>query len=241
MNKRKIGILGLVAFLMFSPRVHATCDYETQVKLARESTNVKAVYEVGIYGTGEYEDSEVLDENDNPIPIELEEQRLEANILNLTENLYVVVRNKKTGEETTYHYSDSDQGTISWQETDFEEIKEYEITVYSEHQDCSGTELNKLSLVLPKFNEHSVMPYCYEVNAYYCQEWITEPIYMSDQEVESRGYAEQMKHEEEKKEEKENKENFWSKYIVYISLGIVLIIGVAAVVIVIKKQRSKVL
>jgi len=242
MIKRKIGILGLACFLMFSTRVNATCDYETQVKLAREAANVEAVYEVGLYGTGEYDESEIIGEDGNPILYEIDEQLIVASIYNITENLYVVVTNKNTKEERIYHYSDSDKGVVSWKESDFEEVQTFEIAIYSEHTDCSGTELKKFEFKLPKYNIHSAMAYCYNVDTYFCKEWITEPLNMSDDDIEAKGFQEQFKAEEIKKEEEKKEENnFWKKYSIYIILSAILLLGVTTVVIVIKKQRSKVL
>jgi len=241
MNKRKIGILGLVFVMTFFPKVHAACDYDTQNKLAREAANVQVSYESGMYGTGEFEESEVIDENGNPISYEIEEAKVEAAIYNVTENLSVVVENKVTGEEQTYHYEDTDNGTIKWNLMSFDQIMTYEIRIYANHADCSN-ELRKMDLVLPKYNYHYTMPYCIGVNSYYCQEWITTEINMSDAEVEKKGYEEQQKTEEIKKNEEEEKQkSFFEKYWMYLIGSFLVILGVAAIVILIKKQRSKVL
>ena len=243
MFKRKIGIFLVLVSFCTCLSVNAACDYETQLQISREAANVTANYEIGTYKTGEYEQSEIPNEDGSENYYEVEETEIKVNIYNITENLYVEVLNKNTKEVKTYYYKDTNEGSIQWKNQDFGTIVEYEIKVYSNHSDCSGEELNKLSLVLPKYNSHHYMPYCIGLDTYYCKEWITQEINMTQDEIEKSGYAEQLKNTEKKEDKSETeKDNFWDKYkYVIVSLVVILIIGGMAFIVIKRKQRSDVL
>lgn len=242
MFKRKIGIFLVLVSFCTCFTVNAACDYETQNNLSREAANVTANYEIGTYGTGEYEQSEVPNEDGTENYFEVEETEIKVNIYNITENLYVEVLNKNTKDVKTYYYKDTNQGSIQWTNQDFGTISEYEIKVYSNHSDCSGEELNKLSLVLPKYNSHHDMPYCIGLDTYYCKEWITQELNMSQEEIEKNGYAEQLKSSQKEEESEKVEDNSWNKYTyVIVSLIVILIIGGLAFVVIKRKQRSDVI
>lgn len=243
MNKIKKLFVILCLFSVFIPMVNAECDYETQVKLRAQANNVKATYEMVMRGTGEFEEGEYIDENGTQEIYELEDPAIEVSVYNIIEELYVTIKNLNTNVTTVYYYEDTNNGTISWDITDFSEIIEYEIKVYSTLSDCNDIELNNISLVVPKYNEHSWQPYCYGVDEYYCDEWITQEINMSDDLVEKSGYEYQQKKAEEVQEEEPQTEDesFWEKYGLYVEIGIILLIGVAAGVVIVIKRRRRVL
>jgi len=234
--KKRLFILVLALMLIYVVPVRAasTCDYETQVKLNTEAANVKSAYEVKEFKTGnQFEGDEGLEDETEP--------GVENNIYNLTNNIYVTVTNSLDKSMKTYYANDADDGTISWITYGYEQIIEYTVKVYSNHEQCRGELLRTFSFKTPKQNVLAFEPQCQTLtNKYYCQEFITEDVNMS--------YAEFVKQADkdlsiQKKEEKEKEEknNFWKKYGLWIIIAAVAIaIGVGATVIVKKIKRSSV-
>ncbi len=235
-SKKGLFILSLLCFL-FIPTIHAasTCDYETQVQLKKEAANVNGVYEAGWYGTGEFEDSEI----EGHEPIEITAPEVHVNIYNITEDLYVVIKDNLTNSEAVYYYEDTDNGTLSWIREDIDNIVEYEVKVYSNHPDCTGEEIYKFNLKTPKYNKLSYEYYCVDQNDYYCQEFITQDVTIPAEEIQR--IYEERKESQQTIIEEESKDNFFKKYFIYIIIGIVTLIGVAAIVMFIRKQRNKVI
>lgn len=237
----KISIWGVTLLTSFTTIVSATskCDYETQIKLREEASNVKASYVADLFGTGEYEELEVPDEEGNT-DYEIVEPLVKSTIYNITENLYVEVSNKNTGEKKTYTSKDLVDGAIRW-ETGVEDIIEYEIKVYSNYGDCQGEELYKIPLTTPKYNDHYGMTYCLNNKQYYCSQFITEEINMTSEQIEQQAYIDNNKKTQSVEEEKKSK-SFWEQYGIYFGVAFgLLLIGGLTIVILNKKKRSKII
>jgi len=237
---KSLGCMAILTFLSFNGIVNAesSCDYETQVKLRQEATNVKANYEAGWYKTGEMEELEIPDENGNT-EFEIEDALVKNAIYNLTENLYIEITNKNTDSTETYRFEDTDNGVIEW-ETDAYEIVNYEIKIFSAHADCPGEEIYKIPLTTPKYNEHYAMTYCNGNKEYYCREFITQEINMSSEEVHQKALEDELKNAKDIIEEEEKKESFWQKYKIYfIIVGVLALLGVLITVILRIWKRSK--
>ncbi len=238
---KALGYLGIISFLGIVPIVNAasTCDYETQIKLRKEANSINVNYESGWHGTGEYESLEVPDEDGNT-EYEIVNPGIKNYIYNITENLYVVVRNTKTDETKTFTFQNSDNGTVSWN-TDATEIRNYEIKIYSNHEDCKDEEYNKISLITPKYNNHNAHSYCNNNQEYYCEEFIAQELNMTDDQVYQKAIEDEIKrNEENNKENKENEESFFHKYGIYLGIiATIILIGVLGTVILRQVKRSK--
>lgn len=242
MCKRKLGIFLVIASCVcLTKGVDAACDYETQNRLKSEAANIRAVNEIKEIGTGSYSESEMMNEDGTYETYEITKKVSEVNIYNVTENLYVVVKNKNTNLEKKYYYKDTDNGTITWNEDITEELVEYEIKIYSNVGDCQNTELKNTSIVLPKYNIFSMKPYCYNVDAYYCEEYVTQEINMTEEEIENRGYKYQIENQRFDETEPEKEKKFGKYMMIIIASAIVLVIGGITILIVKRKQRSDVL
>lgn len=216
----------------------STCDYETQVKLNSEAANIKASYEVKEIKTGNKKENDLVDDE----PTDETYQGVEVSIYNMTENLYLTVMNTSTNETKIYHYEDTDNGSIKLVrgEDGLEDIVTYQITIYSNHNDCKAEELKKINLVTPKYNSFSADALCEGSSKYYCQEYVTEDLNMT--------YDDFLKQSANNNKNNGNgdtdtvKDNdFFKKYGIYIVGGIlVILLGVMTTVIVRKKQRSSV-
>lgn len=216
----------------------STCDYETQVKLNSEAANIKASYEVKEIKTGKKIEADLGDEE----YIDETYQGVEVSIYNMTENLYLTVMNTLTNETKTYHYEDTDNGSIKLVrgEDGLEDIVTYQITIYSNHNDCKDEELKKINLVTPKYNSFSADALCEGSSKYYCQEYVTEDLNMTYDDFLKQA-ANNNKNDGNGDTDTVKDNDFFKKYGIYIVGGIlVILLGVMTTVIVRKKQRSSV-
>lgn len=216
----------------------STCDYETQVKLNSEAANIKASYEVKEIKTGKKVEADLGDEE----YIDETYQGVEVSIYNMTENLYLTVMNTSTNETKTYHYEDTDNGSIKLVrgEDGLEDIVTYQITIYSNHNDCKNEELKKINLVTPKYNSFSADALCEGSSKYYCQEYVTEDLNMTYDDFLKQA-ANNNKNDGNGDTDTVKDNDFFKKYGIYIVGGIlVILLGVMTTVIVRNKQRSSV-
>lgn len=216
----------------------STCDYETQVKLNSEAANIKASYEVKEIKTGIKNENDLVDGE----PTDKTYQGVEVSIYNMTENLYLTVMNTLTNETKTYHYADTDNGSIKLVrgEDGLEDIVTYQITIYSNHNDCKDEELKKINLVTPKYNSFSADALCEGSSKYYCQEYVTEDLNMTYDDFLKQA-ANNNKNDGNGDKDTVKDNDFFKKYGIYIVGGIlVILLGVMTTVIVRKKQRSSV-
>lgn len=216
----------------------STCDYETQVKLNSEAANIKASYEVKEIKTGKKIEADLGDEE----YIDETYQGVEVSIYNMTENLYLTVMDTSTNETKTYHYEDTDNGSIKLVrgEDGLEDIVTYQITIYSNHNDCKDEELKKINLVTPKYNSFSADALCEGSSKYYCQEYVTEDLNMTYDDFLKQA-ANNNKNDGNGDTDTVKDNDFFKKYGIYIVGGIlVILLGVMTTVIVRKKQRSSV-
>ncbi len=245
MSKRWIGIVCMLGVMFgFLPFVQAQCDYEIQNNLRTKAGNVTANSLVEQVATGEIIEMPIANSDGKTEKIEEKMDAAVSTIYNITEDLYITVRNLNTSDEKTYYYRDTDHGTFTWQSFDLTNIVPYEIKIFSNHTDCYGEELAKLRVVAPKRNLFASMPDCYGLDTYYCKMYITEDLNMTEEQFKKLSSEAQLKLLEGK--EKENKEeikdlNFLQKYRFYILGGIIIMGVIIVVVIVVRKQRSKVL
>lgn len=240
MSKRWIGIGFVLAFSINLLSVNAACDYEMQLKLSQEAANVSATYEIVWRSDGVLE-TEMPNENGD-YETEIEVPVIRHSIYNITENLYIVVKNLSTGEEVSYQFDDTTDGKLEWDSEDFSEIVNYEIKVYSNHLDCFGSELFKLSLVTPMYNEYADMYYCVDNDSYYCKDFITEKINMTAEQVQKLGEEYMNKKNGDKDVTDSLRDaDLQRGYVILGIIGGIILIGGCIFLLHRKKQRSDVL
>lgn len=208
----------------------ATCDYEENAILNNEALNVKANYEIKV---DRYKDDHPPDEILGTPEAEeyyVEEEYIQINILNLTENLYVVVTNDYDDTEVTYNYSNTTDGNISIKWIHMMDLVKYKIEVYtSDNTNCADDLLRTLYVSLPRYNDYSTYAVCDKVPDYYlCQRYVTyEKVEFVDFEKSIRNEIAKVE-----AEEKEKNEKHWYDYIVSFFenywVPIVVIVVVAA-------------
>ena len=184
MKKMKLAsILILALCICFSPVANAACDYETQVQLATEASNVNANYEITEVvvnvDTGEevigVSEEEVWDDY-NPY---IYKNKVIINIYNVTANLRVLITGDN-GYEEEFTYQETDNGTISFDGGLMDNIVHYTIQILSAHPDCTGDDLRTINLTTPKENEYYYYSACEGVDEYFCQQFIDYDLNMTE-------------------------------------------------------------
>lgn len=243
--------LFLLAIIFLTPNfVHAesSCSYNEQAELNDIVANVKANYEVVNIYNGKFLDIDNQDENGNIPEVDSYIKGFDISILNLTEDIYVKISNDKNSESMTYYYKDTNNGMITFRTTEIEKLVNYTIEVYSNKYSCVGELYRSIPLSTPIYNPYSEMIACQDnPEFYYCQEFIpSENISLNEFAEKIQKYEQETKPEEKEVNEKENfferikRFYTYNKTLIY-SIGIVIVVGVATTVILVKKKRSRVL
>ncbi len=251
MKNIKIMILVILTFLFNYINVYAECSVVDETKLTKEARNVKASFEIAQRDMSKdpgfnYPDGFPIEEEDNT-PVYT--PYFKIYITNLTENLYIEVKDSVGNEVKRYNYSDSNNGEIVISQEDIAEIHRYTVTVYaSDKTECISKKLSTTYTTTPMFNYLTTYGICDGAEGYYaCEPWLNTPLTdLENVEERINRYKEKKKEEQEeekKKEEEKGFKAFLSKNRVIIIVVSICIIGIGGVVtvIIIKKQRSRVL
>lgn len=154
----------LSLFILFSVNVKAasSCTYTEQAELNSKAANIKVSYDV-IDKTIHFEDGDA-------------NQRLfKIQILNVTEEFYIVVKNDITKVDKTYYSKDAVDGIISFEWDYVESITNFTIQVYTTIKtNCSGEKYKTFYLSTPRYNEYYNYTICSQLSDFYlCQEFVT--------------------------------------------------------------------
>lgn len=242
--------LFLLATLCFIPNlVHAesACSYSEQVEINNIVANVRANYEVVEIYNGKT--TTMGSANGFEEEVDSYIKAFNIKIFNITPDVYVKISNDSNGNVATFNYADTEDGTATFQTSEKSKLITYTIEVFSNKYSCVGEMFRKFTITTPVYNHFSERYACKEnPEFYYCQEFLTsENISINEFNEKFAQYKTQK--EQEKREEEENKKflyklkEFYKEHAIVInSIGIVIVlVGVGATVILVKKKRSRVL
>ena len=154
----------IILFLCLNINVQAAslCSYTEQTELSGKASNVKATYELV---------EEEVEFTDGTFAI----QKFKVNILNVTKDLYVVVKNNVTEDEITYRYTDNVDGIIGFEWTLLDSVTTFTIQVYSSiNTNCPDEKYKTIYLTTPRYNRFSEMEICNSLDDFYlCQKYVT--------------------------------------------------------------------
>ena len=197
MNKKISTIF--VAFVLFfsAQNVNAECNYEEKAKLNREAANIKVKYaenkrvcnmqdnwcgyEEGEdsegYGAAddEFLDPDYVDPSESEYTDELE--YFDVSILNVTENLYIKVKNNVGFGPKQYDYLSAKDGIITFFWDNIMDVANFTFEVYASNKtNCANEKLRVLYLTTPRLNLYSYYETCEENPDYYmCEKYVTFP------------------------------------------------------------------
>lgn len=154
----------LVVMFLFNINVSAAslCDYTEQSELNSKAANVKVSYDI-VDNTLTFEDGVSL----NKI--------FRIQILNVTEDFYVIVKNDINKEEKTYYSTDAVDGVISFDWDYAETVTNFTIQVYTTNKtNCADEKYKTFYLTTPRYNNYYNIETCQELTDFYlCQEFVT--------------------------------------------------------------------
>lgn len=252
MHKSKKILLALLCSFLFIGGANAECDYETEVNMAKEASNIKANYEAKDIVIDATTGEEVSGINPEDVDFESDYanwKKITVSIYNITKDMNVLITGDD-GSTETITYDETDNGTYSFDRLDLEKVVNYEIKVTTTNPSCSGKELRTLNLLTPKRNDFHYLTACIGNDDYYCQEFVDYDLNMSEGDVISKAASKQNGTDSSNTSNNETKNWFEkakeylkeNKWVIYTGVGVIILIaGVATTVIVIKKRRSKVL
>lgn len=249
MKKSLLGAI-LVFALIITPidtKAASTCSYKEQAELNEIANQVKANYEI----VDIFDGMTLNFENGTGIAQEVESyiKGFKISILNITDDIYVTVKNDYDSEVQTFYKKDTSDGIASFESKITDVLVNYQIEVHSNKYTCIGEVYSKIQLKTPIFNPYSDLEICKNNSSfYYCQQFIPSEN-ISSNEFYDRLNKFNSESEETKKDEEEKQSlidkiiGFYEKHklIIYIITIVVIISGVATTVILIKKRRSRVL
>lgn len=249
MHKLRTFVLVVVLFLFNISPVMAVCDNSEMAKLRGIAVNIKTSYEPVEEAVPENEFSPPDGEEDQEYE---EPKRLYHNvyIANLTEDVYVKVTNNVDKTVQTFHYSDSDNGTVKFRWGRLELLTKFTIEVYSsETTGCPNTKLYTHTLTTPYYNFYSENGICSKIPEFYlCNKFLSVPSvgYYEFNELADKYYKDVLKKQEEEKEREEQEKKGFGEFVkehaVVIIITTIVIIGAGATVtvIIVKKQRRRI-
>ncbi len=238
-------LLVFIVTFILTPQVilgASNCSLERQVELDKNAGLIKVSYK---------EEKELLDSSEYVVPeTVIDEENFEVwynyfsiDFINITSDYYVILENNVNDEKITINYNDLDSnGKYSYDWKDLSKVTTFTAKVYtSENVECSDEVVRTLYLTVPKYNIYHAMDVCEE----YKEESICAK-YITYENFNVAAFDKKMEAiindslEETKKEEKATNKVFeflkQNKTIISISTG-VLIIGVAFVVVILKRRN----
>ncbi len=237
----------IICFFGFMTNTFAACDYETQVRLATEASNVNVTYEIEREiinaNTGQIA-PEATDEDVNIDSDYIYQNIIYITIMNITENIYVELIGNDGSSQSIY-FNETNEGTLELDGGTGENIITYTVNIRSNDSNCTSDILRTFEFVTPKWNPYSGLMACEGVKEYYCEPYVTYEINMTEGEVLDR--ASQAKKEETTTPQEEEKKDWWTEWLENNSwfiptvIGVIVLAGVATTVIIIKRRRSKVI
>lgn len=236
-----------IYFIIFIPNVSAAeCTNAEKVSLGKEAVGVKVGYK------------EMKAEKDPNTYVPADRENTETNYIsyynyfelqffNLTENLFIELKNDYNSDIQYIRYNDLDNGIyrLNWNNINQVTTFNYKI-IASDNTNCSGKVMKTGIITTPAYNPYYNSQRCETIPDYYlCQKYISTSIDYNYFAKKVDAYLEKINKTPENKEEDKSTTDIIQDFIsenkntiLIITIGVFLVIGVAVVVI-IRKRRSR--
>ena len=201
--------LFLLAVMFLAPNLvqaQSVCSYAERAELNDIAANVKESYEVvDIYNGKAIQLDSGLDVDPE---VDVYIKGFKISILNVTEDVYVTVKNDYDKDVKTFYNKDTNNGIASFETKNRSKLINYTIEVYANKYTCAGELLRKITLQTPTYNANSTFAVCDQYkDFYYCQQFLpSEPIGINAFFEQLEKYK--VEQSNEKKVEEEKKESF---------------------------------
>ena len=243
MKKIRMLVVFMMVFMMSVTKVSAACEASVSNQIRNEAYKVQVSYEVA-------QEEEPRENYDLPDGLTEEGEKnyvsyvtfFKIYITNLTENIYVEVKDSFSGKTKKYTYEDSENGTVIVKDYDLSRINTFTIDVKAVDSDCIRNNIRTIKKTLPRRNEFSTYGMCEGISEYYlCHEYVEYEQTLSAEEMFNRMETYRAnKEKQEKEEEKEKEKGFFekNKNTIIATSVVIIVAGVAtAVVIIVRKRR----
>lgn len=240
MNLKRIIVIALLISLLFPLMAKAEeCTYQQRAEMNSYAAQVKATYEIktGILDSNMY--LEAIDD--------IKYDYLESSVYNLSENLYLIIKNNLNEDEIKVNYTDTNDGSYTFKWSNEDEIVVYSIEIYSsENTNCPNEKLKVISLKIPKRNPYANLAICQDTkDLNLCQPYIlfnepTSDELISKIEAYKKGEIDSNS-TEIPKEEKNNLKTFIknNKIAIITTSSVIVVIIIVGIVLVTTKKKRK--
>lgn len=211
------------------------CNNEDSKKVKDAAQKIEVSYTIKNMLVGTSID---IDEPDMP-EVEEYDYGFEIAIKNITEDIYVVVKNDYSNDVFTYHYADTENGVKTFESIATDEAVNFTFEVKSENVNCKDEDYRKITLTTPIYNLYYRYQFCSDnPKSKVCKMFVNEKISAKEFATEVNA-----KKEGNQKSDDSNKKNVptfvkENKYLFIIGGIVIVIIGVATVCVKIKKRRG---
>ena len=211
------------------------CNNEDSKKVKDAAQKIEVGYTIKNMLVGTSID---IDEPDMP-EVEEYDYGFEIAIKNITEDIYVVVKNDYSDDVFTYHYADTENGVKTFESIATDEAVNFTFEVKSENVNCKDEDYRKITLTTPIYNLYYRYQFCSDnPKSKVCKMFVNEKISAKEFATEVNA-----KKEDNQKSDDGNKKNVptfvkENKYLFIIGGIVIVIIGVATVCVKIKKRRG---
>lgn len=244
MRKIRTIVLLLVVYVFNITNVNAVCDTAEENRLRSLATNVRMSYEEvreelppGSFTPPDGLPEELYDEWKEYITY------FNVYIENITEDIYVEVKDKNSGQTKRYTYADSDNGVITIRQ-DIYKKNEYTVTVHpASGSECSGR-LASHALTTPYYNEYYAMERCQDNKEYYlCFKYVDYDLPDNEEFLTKLNAYVAEKERKQQQQEEEKKNNSFGEFLKQhkgMVFGVTLIVvgaGVATTVVIVYRRR----
>ena len=214
--KKLMKLILFVLVVSLPIQIKAYCTTDDKLRYSSLASNIETSYDYV-----EYED------------------RVLFNITTHNVHSDLIVLDKQTGKRYSSKSSKLNNFTI----TNLKDGQSYVFEIYANNSDCTYRVYNTLYVTIPKFNKYYKDPVCAGASDYlYCQKWVEIGNLSHEQFIKLVNDHKNRPTEEEIVDEEENTNwlyiigDFWAKYYLYISLGLIL---VCISIIIIQSKREK--
>ena len=165
----------IITFISFNNVYALSCSNSEVKDLNATASYVKASYEVFDKST-----KKEFVYNDNSKIYSFPNYSFEITLYNITEDIYVNVKDDITKKEISVNYSNIRDGKYVITNDDFGRIYKYTFEIMSAKSDCYGQKVKTITLVKPKYNAYSEYTYCENSSIYYCQKFVEKDLNIKD-------------------------------------------------------------
>ena len=94
-------------------------------------------------------------------------------VLNITDNIYISIRNNKTTDLINVYNKDTENGIYRFNEKNFTDVYNYTIEIRSNNPYCMHQTIKQIKFIKPKYNPYSAFKECRGSDLIYCQKFIS--------------------------------------------------------------------